>query len=142
MPVFSVTRLHVRSWRYFPMFFVQALRSARQAAHAEGNLAARILRDDNNAFWTQTIWDTQDSMRAFMISGVHGGVMRKLLKWCDEAALVHWTQESETLPTWHGSFERLQKDGRRSKVRFPSAAHESYSFPPPHDARRGELRLR
>lgn len=52
MPLVSITRLRVRSWRFLPGFFLYALRSAREAAKAEGNLAARLLRDQHHTFWT------------------------------------------------------------------------------------------
>src|SRR6266851_3020369 len=62
-----------------------------------------------------------------------------LVEWCDEAAVVHWTQESAVLPTWPEAYQRLQKDGRRSKVNHPSAGHQAYEFPPPPVNPRGEL---
>jgi hypothetical protein len=36
MPLVSITRLRVRSWRYFPIFLFEALRAARQAAGSKG----------------------------------------------------------------------------------------------------------
>src|SRR5262245_13831445 len=90
----SITRLRLRSWRYFPFFLIQAMRSSRQAATAEGNIAATLMRDRNLTFWTRTIWTSEAAMKAFMHSGPHGKVMRKLLDWCDEAAVVHWSQET------------------------------------------------
>ena len=141
MPLVAITRLRVRSWRYLPVFFVQALRSARQAASAEGNLATRLLRDRRNTFWTSTIWTTEAAMRAFMLAGVHRRVMRKLLEWCDEAAVAHWTQEStEPIPTWEEAHARLKRDGRPSRVNHPSPTHMAYEFPPPRVG--GELRFK
>jgi len=75
MPLVAITRLRVRSWRYLPIFFPQAL---RQLVRAEGNLATRLLRDRQNTFWTTTIWATEATMKGFMLSGVHRNVMRKL----------------------------------------------------------------
>ncbi len=92
MPFVSITRLRVRSWSYLPAFFVQTLRIARQAAKADGNLAVKLLRDHRNTFWTGTSWSSEGSMKAFMRAKPHGPTMRSLLQWCDEAALVHWTQ--------------------------------------------------
>ena len=131
MPLISVTRLRVRSWLYLPAFFVQANRSAKQAAAAPGNLAVRLLADRRLAFWTMTAWPDEAAMKAFMHASPHGPVMRKLMDWCDEAAIVHWTQESAVLPEWDQAHQRMQQEGRRSKVHHPSAAHTAFVIPAP-----------
>ena len=132
MPFLSITRLRVRSRRFLPGFFVYAIRSARQAARAEGNLAIKLLRDRRNTFWTATLWDSEAAMKRFMTAGVHGRAMRKLLHWCNEAALVHWTQESAVLPSWPEAHARLEAEGRPSKVNHPSPNHLAHKFPEPH----------
>jgi Domain of unknown function (DUF3291) len=109
VPLISITRLRVRSWLYFPSFFVQANRSAKQAAAAPGSLAVRLLADRRRAFWTMTAWSSEAAMKAFMHAGTHGAVMRKLMDWCDEAAMVHWTQESASLPAWDEAHRRMQE---------------------------------
>ncbi|MGH9483168.1 MAG: DUF3291 domain-containing protein, partial [Terriglobales bacterium] len=123
MPLVSITRLRVRSWRFLPSFFLYALRSAREASKAEGNLAARLLRDRNFTFWTSTLWTTDAAMKAFMLAGAHRKAMPRLQHWCDEASVVHWVQEPSELPGWADAYTRLQRDGRASKVRFPSPSH-------------------
>ena len=40
------------------------------------------------------------AMRAYMTSGFHSRVMPKLFRWCDEASVVHWTQDSDDAPDW------------------------------------------
>jgi hypothetical protein len=142
MPLVSITRLRVRSWLFLPQFFVYALRSARQASRASGNRAARLLRDRHRVFWTATLWAAESDMKQFMVAGVHGRAMRKLLEWCDEAALVHWTQEHDSLPTWPEAHARLQNEGRRSKVNHPSPAHLAHRFPEPTSSSSGELRMK
>jgi len=142
MPVVSVTRLRVRSWRFLPIFFLYALRSTRQATRAPGNLATRLFTDRNSVFWTATTWATEAAMKRFMVSGVHGRAMRKLRYWCDEAALVHWTQEHDAMPTWSEAHARLQSEGRRSKVNHPSPAHLTLRFPEPRSTSRGEVRIK
>lgn len=132
MPFVSITRLRVRSWRFMPMFFVYAIRSSQQAARAEGNLGIKLLRDRRNTFWTATLWTSEAAMKKFMIAGTHGRAMRKLLHWCDEAAVVHWTQESAALPPWLEAHARLRSEGRASKVNHPSAVHLAHDFPEPH----------
>ncbi len=131
MPVISVTRLRVRSWRYFLPFIVFAVRSSRQAKTAQGNLGVSLLRDANLAFWTCTVWSSEETMKSFMLSGPHRQAMPRLLEWCDEAALVHWTQPETQTPDWQEAHRRLQAEGRRSKVRHPSPAQEKYEIPKP-----------
>lgn len=142
MPLISVTRLRICSWLYFPVFVLNSLRSAKQAAAAQGNLAVRLLRDREKTFWTMTAWSNEAEMKTFMSAGAHGTVMRKLLDWCDEAALAHWTQESATLPTWEEGHRRLQQEGRRSKVHHPSAAHTAFVIPAPTTGRTREQHVK
>src|ERR1043166_638051 len=142
MPLVAITRLRVRSWRYLPMFFLQGLRSARQAAAAKAISRLGCLRDRQNTFWTGTIWTTDAAMKAFMLSGVHRHVMRKLPLWCDEAAVVHWMQESTEAPTWAEAHARLRREGRPSRVNHPSPAHLAYEFPEPRVRPTAEKRFK
>src|ERR1700730_13982643 len=66
-----------------PAFFVQSLRSAWQAKSEIGCLAVAVLRDTGNAFWTRTVWENEDAMRSFMLSGAQRG-MHRLREWCDD----------------------------------------------------------
>jgi len=142
MAFVSITRLRVRSWLYLPVFALYAFKSAREAARAEGNLTTRLLRDRRNTFWTGTVWTTDEAMKHFMLSGAHRRAMGKLPDWCDEAAVVHWTQESAELPSWQDACARLQSEGRRSKVNRPSSTHVAHQFPEPRVRRTAELRFR
>ena len=60
MPLVSITRLRVRSFRYLPAFLVGSLRAARAAKNTTGNLAVSVLSDANLAFWTRTLWSTSN----------------------------------------------------------------------------------
>lgn len=131
MPVVSITRLRLRSWRYFPGFVVYTIRANAQCRRAAGNLGIQLLRETGNIFWTSTIWDSEAALKQFMISGAHGKAMRRLMTWCDEAAVVRWSQESLAVPTWLQAYTRMQSEGRRSKVHHPSAAHERFEISPP-----------
>lgn len=133
----SVTRLKVRSLRYLPAFLVYAFRSARQARRSAGHVASDQLRDRHGAFWTRSVWTDEAAMRGFMLSGPHRQAMPKLLDWCDEAALVHWEEDTSVLPAWDDAHRRLLTQGRRSKVRHPAPAHEAFHIPAPHSSRRG-----
>jgi heme-degrading monooxygenase HmoA len=131
MTFVSVTRLRIRSLIFLPGFIIHALRSSRQARQAEGNLGVKLLRDRQNTFWTCTAWSSEASMRAFMLAKPHGPTMRKLIHWCDEAAVVHWTQPEAALPSWQDACKRMVKEGRASKVNHPSPDHAALTFPPP-----------
>jgi len=74
-----------------------------------------------NRFWAITLWSGESSMKAFMLSGVHHTVMRKLLDWCEEAALVRWTQNSAEPPILTVAYNRLRGESRRSKVSAPES---------------------
>jgi heme-degrading monooxygenase HmoA len=142
MSVISITRLKVRSWSYYPAFLFQTYRTARQAASADGNLAMKLLRDRRNTFWTCTSWASESAMKAFMHAKPHGPVMRSLLEWCDEAALVHWTQEAADLPSWVEAHRRIEQEGRPSKVNHPSPTHVAHKFPAPTVDKTRELRFK
>lgn len=131
MAIVSITRLRVRSWQYLIPFLFYALRSARQARHSQGNVATSLLRDSDRTFWTRTVWTTESAMKDFMLAGAHRRAMQKLLQWCDEASLVHWEQADDREPNWSEAHQKLQAQGRRSKVNHPSPAHESFRIRTP-----------
>ena len=127
----SVTRLRVRSFWFLPGFIYYALRSAKQASNSPGNLGKGLLGEANNTYWTRTAWTDEAAMRAFMMAAPHRSAMGKLAEWCDEASVVHWTQETAELPAWDEAHRRMVAEGRASRVRHPSAAHLAFQIPPP-----------
>jgi hypothetical protein len=138
----SITRLRVHLWRTLPAFFIQTLRSAWQAKDAPGSISVSLLWDAHNTFWTRTLWVDERAMKTYIISGVHKQSMRSLLEWCDEAALVHWSQDTSQPPTWPEAHQRIQQEGRTSKVNHPSKAHVAYQIPQPQVRGRRELRFK
>jgi hypothetical protein len=122
MPIVSVTRLHVRAWRFLPAFIVASYRSARQARHTGGFLTGSLGVEPPKAFWTMTVWQDDAAMRSFRNSGVHLHTMPKLLGWCDEASYVHWVTDAASVPTPAEAHHRLAGEGKVSKVNHPSAA--------------------
>lgn len=140
MPLISVTRLHIRSWRYLPGFYLLSFRSALQAKAATGNLTVLLLNEGSNIFWTCTVWEDETAMRAFMSAGSHRRAIPKLLEWCDEASVVHWVQESPQAPSWMEAHQRMQTEGRQSKVNHPSENHLAYIIPAPRVS--GALRFK
>lgn len=100
-----------------------AWRSAQQAKRAAGNLQTKLVWDANLTFWTLTAWESETAMRSFMTTGDHRRAMPKLLNWCDEAAVVHWHQETDELPSLLEAHRRMVSEGRISRVNHPSADH-------------------
>lgn len=135
MALISVTRLRVRSWGYLLQFVREALKSARQAEQSSGFLGGRLLRNRENAFWTLTAWEDEKPMNTYRTGGPHRHVMPKLLIWCDEAAVVHWNQESSELPSWQMAHQHMLKEGKLSKVNYPSAAQVANHIPVPEPSR-------
>ena len=140
MPVISITRLRLRKARFLPGFFLAAMRIVKQARASQGNLAVRVFVDSHKAFWTATAWSSDAAMRAFMLAEPHGPAMRKLLDWCDEAALLHWTQPDAALPAWPEAHRRLIAEGRPSKVNYPTPAHTAHTPAPPKRDSRTEIK--
>jgi hypothetical protein len=79
-------------------------------------------------------------MRRFMTSGAHKKAMPRLLVWCDEASVAHWTQSEERLPSWDEADERMRQTGRASKVNNPSPHHSDLTYAVPRTTRGGDIR--
>jgi hypothetical protein len=114
-----------------PGFFLYAVRSSQQVRKAAGFQKGALLRDRHRVFWTLTAWDSQESMRAYMLSGAHKQAMPKLLEWCDEASVAHWAQVEMELPTWEEANRRMRESGRVSKVRHPSPQQAGMDYAAP-----------
>jgi hypothetical protein len=82
-----------------------------------------------------TAWNDQVAMNTYRTGGAHRRAMPKLLNWCNEAAVVHWTQESSELPSWQEAHRRMVKEGRPSKVNHLSPAQASNHIPGPEPSR-------
>ena len=124
----SLTRLKIRSIRFLPFFAVHMVRTNKQVKRSPGFQHGALLADRGWAFWTMTAWDSQESMRAYMLSGGHKQAMPHLLDWCDEASVAHWSQQESTLPSWADADRRMRAEGRPSKVRKPGPHHADLSY--------------
>ena len=131
MPFISITRLRVRSIRFLPFFMLYTFRSLRQVKSAADFQNGGILAHRSWTFWTITVWDAEESMRKFMLSGAHKIAMAHLMDWCDEASVAHWSQPDTQLPSWTEADRRIRESGRASKVRHPSPQHASLSYKAP-----------
>ena len=116
----SVTRLRLRSLRYLLAFFIHTTRSRKQAVASAGCKGVRVRKTQGLTFWTLSVWDDEDSLRAFLGQNPHRSAMPKLFHWCDEAAVAHWSIQSAELPGWEEAAKLLQTQGRLSRVKAPS----------------------
>lgn len=135
MAIVAGTRLRLRSAWTFPRFLWGTLRSLFQARGAPGYLAGRLLRDADRAFWTVTVWRSEEEMRRYRNGGYHQGVMRRAVDWCDELVTAHWSQDGDELPGWDVITGKLRGEGRFMKLRRPSARQLGREVPEP-DTRR------
>ncbi len=131
MPFISLTRLRIRSIRFLPLFVPHMLRTQRQVKRAPGFQRGALLADRHWTFWTLTAWNSQESMRHYMITGPHKAAMPHLMHWCDEASVAHWTQTEATMPSWEDADRRMRETGRASKLHHPSERHAALNFDPP-----------
>jgi len=138
MPIVSVTRLHLASRWSTPAFIWYSLRAARQAERTPGFRGGWLASDGDRGYWTSTVWDTVEAMRAFRNSGTHLRVMPRLLRWCDEASYTHWEQPYSVPPTADVAHDRLTRDGRLSKVVAASSRHAAGQTSGPAKPRPGQ----
>ncbi len=134
MPLIAVTRLRIRSPWYLPAFQWHAFRAARQARTAPGHLDMALFNDAHWAFWTCTAWTDLEAMRTYLAAEPHRSAMRKLAHYCDEASVVHWTQDSPELPSWGAAHARMQQEGRPSRVHHPSPDHVAFRIAVPRQS--------
>jgi hypothetical protein len=70
----------------------------------------------------------------------HKRAKPRLLHWCDEASVAHWTQPYGALPSWTEADERMRAIGRISKVLHPSPQHATMTYSAPRTTATAEIR--
>ena len=125
MPLVSITRLRIRSWRFLLPFAVYSQRSVAQARKSPGFLSGWVGSSGNRAFWTVTVWTDEAAMKRFRDTGVHKTSMPKMLDWADEGAMARYEQVETDPPTGPEAQAALSSRGRTSKVRNPTPDHVS-----------------
>ena len=125
----SVTRLRVRSIWFLPGFIFYAMRSARQARNAPGNLGVELLRDAQQYFLDadglagrSRDARVHDGDAASPRDGQAGGMVRRGFG----RALDSGDRRS---PRLAGGASQDDADGRPSRVRHPSAEHDKLQIP-------------
>ncbi len=131
MPLIVVTRLRLRDPAFFEEFFASAVAVVEQAQGTKGNLAADVLAEANNTYWTRTAWQGRAEMDSFVGSEPHLGTMDRIDDWCDEATFVDWEQPSADAPDWQDGYRRLVADGQAARLTHGTDAHQTRDFPAP-----------
>lgn len=131
MPVVVVTRLRLRDPAFFDEFFASAVAATEQARGSKGNLAADVLAEANNTYWTRTAWRERAFLDAFVGSEPHLTTMSHIGEWCDEATFVDWEEAELILPDWSAGYARIIADGQSATLTNPSAEHHTRDFPAP-----------
>jgi hypothetical protein len=129
MALVVVTRLRLREPAFFEEFFAAAVAVVEQATSSEGNLAADVLAEAHNTYWTRTCWRDAAAMRQFIVAEPHLGTMTRIDDWCDEATFASWEQAEGILPDWDDAYVRLIAQGQVVRSMFESPANATRSFP-------------
>lgn len=124
----SITRLRLRSIFTLPAFLRDARASALQAGRSVGFISGALLLEGRMVSWTRTAWESEEAMKAYRDSDAHRAVMPKLVDWCDEASVAHWV--GEPVSDWDEIYRRMSAEGRLSRVRHPTEAHQAKRFTP------------
>ena len=133
----SVTRVRVRSLIHLPGFAWRTQRAIEQVRRARGFLGGALLPDWRMTFWTLTLWDDAEAMRAYITTGDHRRAMPSVVKGSDEASIVHWEEAEAILPSWAVATERMRREGRPTKLRRPSPNHLAMTYAEPRLYRGG-----
>lgn len=132
MRIICVTRLRLRSIRFLPILYLKTRKLRRSLEKAPGFLMGKLLADRNRAFWTMSMWEDLDSMRAFRNSRVHAATMPNAARWCDEASVVHWETQADELPDWDEAHRRMSESGKPSPLKFPSEDYKARRYTRPY----------
>jgi hypothetical protein len=119
MPVMSVTRLRVGAWRYLPGFLWYTYQSKRQLTRSPGFLGGALANAPAWTFWTTTVW-TDDVDEALPRCRLAKKAMPRLLDYCSEASLAHWTEDTADLPTGRDARTVDGRDRRRCGIQRPA----------------------
>lgn len=132
MTIISASRIRLRSLRYLPSLLWLTLLTLWQAKRAPGNIHVQLFYDGHLTFWTLSAWENEATMRSYAITGAHRLTRPKLQKWCDEASIVQWKQETTELPNLKELQRRMAAEGKFADyLNHPSIANISKQITEP-----------
>ncbi len=126
MPHNSITRLRLHSLLTLGAFARETRAIAAELSAAPGFIDGAVLAEGRLVFWTRSVWESLDAMKAFRDSGAHRVSMPKLITWCDEASVVQW--QGEASADWNTIYARMVSEGRLSRVKNPTKAHQEKRY--------------
>lgn len=127
--VVYLTRLRLRSRWLIPRFLLANIPIMKQLARTPGFIDGRSILEFRAAFWTMSLWESADAMKAFRNAGAHGAVMPKNIDWSIESSGASW--ERDSLATWPEAHAHMTAHGYATRVRHPSPDHAGLTFPAP-----------
>lgn len=125
MPIIAVTRARLKSVRFLLPFMRCSLQCWWKARNAEGNLGSRVRKTRGLRFWTMTMWDNEDSLKAYRDIKLSGQVRSSARQWLEENSIAHWEQEGSRMPSWKDAACLLKEHGHLSEVDHPSESQKS-----------------
>lgn len=103
------TFLPVKSWRNVIPFFRVSSKVQAQLQASEGVVRFGVRTDfPHKRFWTLSVWDSVESMHAFVKAEPHATAVAKFKEWAGEGAAFAQWEGSDGLIDWTEAARRLQ----------------------------------
>ncbi|PQZ52420.1 hypothetical protein CQZ94_24210 [Bacillus sp. MYb209] len=107
----SVTRMRLKGIRMLPNFFVYTTRAFLQSKNANGLIHSSSQKERWHTYWTLTVWENKEYMKAYRNNGNHLKAMKVARDIASELEYTNW--EHDTIPKWDNCKEVLHsKYGR------------------------------
>jgi uncharacterized membrane protein len=99
--VVMASRLELRRWRDVPAFLVAALRLRALLRRSPGALALSLRAAPvRRTFWTLSMWENHDALRAYAAHERHVQVMRRFGRVMTNSTFADWSTSAAGLPDW------------------------------------------
>lgn len=132
MPLLSMTRFKLKSYRLLPKVLRENKGIIEQLQISSGFIAGKTLIDPQLGLWTTTLWESEADMHAFYTSGAHRLIMPKLAEYACEAVATHIETDSQRLPSWEFVHDQLSKRGTFSlALKETTPDHDNKYIAPP-----------
>lgn len=135
MPIVSITRLEVRPLALTSFFRLNLLAFVQAAATPCFIKGRAMINPFALTFWTMTLWESEQAMKAYRNSGDHLAAMRRLNDLARAGAVVHWEQEGTEFPSFAEARRHLLEHGTFTKIQHPSRRHRHNADPANPDKR-------